>query len=344
MMKIGVNFDGYKIADYQNRSKPEPPKDYFQDSFRIFIDHGIDTIRVPVYWESYEKDPKRFLQELSLISDVADKYNISCIYDNHQWECSSFLGFGIGFPNSIVSQMFQGDSSKHDSFKPPSKEYVEKFWNDWWDRILKTSEGMDGWDMQLEYLQKTVETVNKKRSTIAFELLNEPQIFRHGDFKKVSDYHGYLISKIAGFTDKTILFCYAYAGRITAFNFPWMQAKIKPSLSVINKIMFDIHSYPPYYVVILYFRLISKLMKTNPLFVGEYNSGTGNDAAISLSQHKRYLKTFKKFFPYGVMFWQWSYKIDNGHPAFNLTKIIDGKIVPNDNFENLVKAMEEVMV
>ena len=58
-----------------------------------------------------------------------------------------------------------------------------------------------------------------------------------------------------------MIFCYSYAGRLGAFNSPWVQSKIKPSLSVNNKIMFDVHPYPPYLIVMSYFRLIAKLMK-----------------------------------------------------------------------------------
>jgi hypothetical protein len=75
--------------------------------------------------------------------------------------------------------------------------------------------------------------------------------------------------------------------------------------------------------------------------VGEYNSGTGQGIEITLSQHRRYLKTFKKFLPFGVMFWQWSYLNDSEHPAFNLAETIKGKISPNSNFDNLVEAIKE---
>ena len=78
-MKIRVNFDGFKISDYQNRSKLIPPQRYIQDSFKIFRKHGMDIVRIPVYWESYEKDPEGFIQELDIISDEADKSNISCL-------------------------------------------------------------------------------------------------------------------------------------------------------------------------------------------------------------------------------------------------------------------------
>jgi hypothetical protein len=341
-MKIGVNFDGFKVSDYQNRSKLIPPQRYIQDSFKIFQEHGIDIVRIPVYWESYEKDPEGFIQELNLISDEADKSNVSCLYDNHQWECSSFLGYGIGFPNSIVSQLYQNNSSKPTSFKSPSREDVENFWNNWWDKAITSLDGRDGWDLQIEYFQEVIETVNNKTSTIAFELLNEPQVFRHGDFKKVSRYHDHLLNKVAEITDKILLFCYTYAGRLSAFNFPWTQARIKPSLAVGNKIMFDIHPYPPYYIVMLYFRLIVKLMKIDTFIAGEYNSGTGDGIEISSSQHSKYLKTFKKFLPHGVMFWQWSYIMDNGHPAFNLAKTVDNKISLNNNFDSFVNAIKEV--
>jgi hypothetical protein len=137
-----------------------------------------------------------------------------------------------------------------------------------------------------------------------------------------------------------LIFCYSYAGRLYALNFPWIQAKIKPSLSVKNKIIFDIHPYPPYYIVMMYFRLVLKLMKIDTVLAGEYNSNTGKGVKIGSSQHTRYLKTFKKFLPYGVMFWQWSYIKDNKHPAFNLAKNTDAVIAPNDNFESFVEAIK----
>ncbi len=340
-LKIGVNFDGIGISDYQNRSKVSPPQKYIQDSFTIFREHGIDIVRIPIYWESYEKDSAAFLDELRLISDEADKNNILCIYDNHQWECSSFLGYGIGFPNSIVSPLFHNNLLNHDPYTPPCKKDVEKFWNNWWDRNIKSLAEEDGWDLQAEFFRKIIETVNDKTSTIGFELLNEPQVFRHRDFKKVSKFHDYLLSQIADLTDKVFIYCYSYAGRLNAFNFPWIQARIKPTVDVSNKIIFDIHPYPPYHMVMLYFRLIAKLMKTDTIFVGEYNAGTGNGVDISLNQHSRYLKTFKKFFPYGVTFWQWSYLMDSAHPAFNLTTTVNGKISANNNFDNFIKAIKE---
>ena len=112
-MLIGVNFDGVKIAERQNRQKAAPPSNYISDSFRIFSKSGLNCIRIPFYWESFEKDHIGFIEELEVISDEADKNDLKCIYDNHQWECSSLLGYGIGFPDSLLHTTSQR--------KPPNK-------------------------------------------------------------------------------------------------------------------------------------------------------------------------------------------------------------------------------
>lgn len=90
---LGVNFHGFSCALRQNGKvtpsslpqQQQPPDDYLEDSFRIFKQSQIRCIRVPLYWESYENNPECFNQELDSISSLADKYGISCIYDNHQW-------------------------------------------------------------------------------------------------------------------------------------------------------------------------------------------------------------------------------------------------------------------
>ena len=72
-MKIGVNFQGFKCADYQNRlGVIQPPKNYISDSFKIFAENGLNCVRVPVYWESFENDQPGFKEELDNISNQAD--------------------------------------------------------------------------------------------------------------------------------------------------------------------------------------------------------------------------------------------------------------------------------
>ena len=118
---IGVNLQVYRISDYQNRHMAAPPNNYISDSFKIFAENGLNCITIAFYWESYEKDPEGFKQELDIISKEADKYNTMCIYDNHQWERSSFLGHGIGFPNSIMSNQFSKETILQGFFKKSTK-------------------------------------------------------------------------------------------------------------------------------------------------------------------------------------------------------------------------------
>ena len=198
-MLIGVNFDGVKIAERQNhRQKAACPSNYISDSFRIFSENGLNCIRIPFYWESFEKDPEGFIQELEVISEEADKNGLGCIYDNHHWECSSSLGYGIGFPSSLLCTTLQRKPPTHDSLGPPNKRELEMFWNRWWDRKMVNSENRDGWELQRDLLQRVISKLNNKKSTLGFEILNEPQVYRNSDFTKVSWYHNFMVSQFHG--------------------------------------------------------------------------------------------------------------------------------------------------
>src|ERR1051325_5495139 len=109
---IGVNFQGFESSAYQNRITPEPPQDYIENSFHIFSKNNISMLRIPYSWESWEVNKSGFHEDLQKISNVADAYDISCIYDNHQWECSSWLGWGIGMPNSLLSCHYGNNTGK----------------------------------------------------------------------------------------------------------------------------------------------------------------------------------------------------------------------------------------
>lgn len=328
---LGVNFHGFGCASHQNNSRDcEPPKGYIADSFKIFKGAGIQCIRFPLYWESYEKNPEKFMEEIDNISLTADEYDISCIYDNHQWECSSYFGEGIGFPNSLLMNSFEPDPT---SSRQPSIQELEKFWNGWWNRELRTTEEKDGWDAQLQFILEVIKRVKNKNSTMGFEILNEPQVFRQSDFRKVGNYHDYMIKNISPITDKPLLFCFAFGGTLGVINFPWEQAKTNPSANVQNNIIFDVHPYPPNLLTMGYYKLISSLMNNATMFVGEFNAGIRKWVTIDERQFKRYIKRLKQFKVYAATFWEWSYNLDNIHPAFNLTRVIDDKIYPNTNFQ-----------
>ena len=93
----------YGSARYQNTTETillPPPYNYIDDLFRIFANYGITCVRIPFYWESWESGCKQLLSRFKCYwrSSLID--GVMCIYDNHQWECSSWMGRGIGMPNS----------------------------------------------------------------------------------------------------------------------------------------------------------------------------------------------------------------------------------------------------
>ena len=82
-------------------------------------------------------------------------------------------------------------------------------------------------------------------------------------------------------------------------------------------------------------------MKNVSIYVGEFNAGIKKGVEINATQFKKYIKRLKDFKVSGAEFWEWSYVIDNDHPAFNLTNVIDDKIYSNTNFENFTDVIKE---
>ena len=189
---IGVNFHGYESSSYQNRSTPHPPENYIEDSFRIFADSGFTCLRVTLYWESWELNRDRCLDNLRVIADSADKHGIKCIYDNHQWECSSWIGNGIGMPNSVMSRYYERTSAK----RTPNYNTEKDFWDKWWNRKIKTIDDKDGWEAQLSYFADIIKLFNDRKSTFGFEILNEPEVFSLSHYYKIRQYHDYMIKEL----------------------------------------------------------------------------------------------------------------------------------------------------
>ena len=62
------------------------------------------------------------------------------------------------------------------------------------------------------------------------------------------------------------------------------------------------------------------------IYAGEFNSGIKENVTINARQHSQFIKIFLDFSMYGA--------------AFNLTNVLDNWIRPNENFENLCKAIK----
>ena len=87
-------------------------------------------------------------------------------------------------PNSIVSSQYR----KRTGQKPDDNEICD-FWSKWWDRKLKASDGEDAWAAQLRFLNSIINQVKARRSTLGFEILNEPELYNIRHYRKIGIYH-----------------------------------------------------------------------------------------------------------------------------------------------------------
>ncbi|MGE5821556.1 MAG: cellulase family glycosylhydrolase, partial [Nitrososphaerota archaeon] len=104
---VGVAMKGMYVDQKQNRNDTAlPPDNYFDESFKLIKDAGLNHARFLFYWEAYEKNPQAFMDELEQVANAADKNGIKVIYDNHQWHTSSwFEERATAFPWSL----FEGE-------------------------------------------------------------------------------------------------------------------------------------------------------------------------------------------------------------------------------------------
>src|SRR5574339_224025 len=78
---FGVNMKGYYTSMPQTRTIASiMPANYFDDSFRLISEAGMNHVRFVFYWESYERDPTNFMLELQSVAEAADKYNVNVMY------------------------------------------------------------------------------------------------------------------------------------------------------------------------------------------------------------------------------------------------------------------------
>src|SRR5207248_10279935 len=105
---LGVDMNGIITSSSQAKnftSSSHLPVNYYDDSFRIISQGGMNHVRFIYFWESYEKNPSLFMSELNSVAQAADKWGIKVIYDNHQFHTSSWLDppHGTGFPEALFS-------------------------------------------------------------------------------------------------------------------------------------------------------------------------------------------------------------------------------------------------
>ena len=365
---VGVDMRGLNISIQRTRSVVNVSSNYYDDSFKILSQAGMNHVRLVFYWEAYEKNPRAFLSELATVARTADKWKINILYDNHQYHTSSWLNpaKGTGFPFSL----FENNSALYPYSSGGSPRYLtaKVWWTNWWNRAVKDASGTDGWTLQANYLKKIVSTVDGHPSTLGYEILNEPQVHSIDQWSKIGTYNTFMVNQLRTLTHKTI----AYSMNIPAdlknpiaLN-PENLAKMAPAnkANVVFKIsMYGIPAGNNYQQQRLDIFIKAAQLAGVPLYIGEWNNvrrvlapvtGEGSKLAnrtfttspelsdINQTEANLIVQKLKAINAWGAAFWSWDYTRSQV-PDYNLINVgPDGKIQTTKYFDILKNAYATV--
>jgi len=360
---LGVNMRGYYSSMPQSREalKTPFPGNYYESSFKTLKEANvIDHVRYRFYWESYERDPIAFLEELEVVANTADKYGIKVIYDNHQFHTSSWLGNGTGIP-----AYFFNDPSLYKQGSGGATKYssAQTWWTKWWDRAIKSSDGKDGWTLQAEFLRKIVETVDDHPSTLGYEILSEPQIHNKDQWVKIGKYNNFITQQLRKVTDKNIIY---------SINVPLdtkglievngeNMAKLAPEDKKNIVMKMSLYGLPSlkYQSEKLELYLNASKITGIPLYIGEWNNVKrtamtneegkkiwkidANRSDINQDEANTIVETFEDLGVWGMAYWEWSF-VPNDTPNLNLVNTTydksagDAKLDPTKYFQLMKNA------
>jgi hypothetical protein len=337
------------------------PDNYFEESFRILSDNGLNHVRFLLFWESFIKNPEEFMNELKIVANAADKYKINILYDNHQFHTSSYLNpqRGTGFPFSLFETDFAFFYGSGGGTKYPT---AKVWWSNWWDRNVRDTDGTDGWTLQTEFFKKVLEAVDNHTSTVGYEILSEPQVHDKNQWEKIGKYNTFMADFLRKYTDKTI----AYSMNIPVSLqspielTPMNLAKMAPqnTSNVVFKIsVYGVPQENPYQESRLSTFVQAAALANVPLYVGEWNNVQRdrivdeegeivtfiNETFSSINQTEANIlvDAFKNLDVWGSAFWQWrvdSHQVQN----FNLINVTDRKIETTTYFDIVKNAYQTV--
>ena len=341
---IGVNMKGmYTSLNYERFPSITIPTDYYDQSFKLIKNIGMNHIRYVLYWEAYENNPSLFLQELENVVNIADKWGLKIIYDNHQYHTSSWLDEkrGTGFPSFLFDKSLYPINSGITT----SSNSTELWWTNWWNRnIIDQNNTIDGWNLQANFLKTIVKLLDNHNSTYGYEILNEPQIFSEDQWSKIGKYYKYMIDELRNQTNKTIVIDMTIpitfknsSINLTSEN----MAKIIPqdSNSIFKISLYGIPKDNNYQEKKLELLLnVSKIAKI-PIYIGEWNhvdrekkatiaNNTTDDTSkinasksdLSQEESDFFVNKFNSLKVYGWAFWNWNY-VNTPPQNFNLINV-----------------------
>jgi Cellulase (glycosyl hydrolase family 5) len=354
---MGVAMRGNYTSEKETEaSEIVAPRNYYEESFKLIHDAGMNHVRYLFYWESYEKNPSRFMEELTTVAQTADKWGIKVLYDNHQWHTSSWLeSRATGFP----SFLFEGNPELEiDSGGNTNDDAARIWWTDWWNRAVKDTAGNDGWSLLSEFLTTLVNTLDSHPSTVGYEILSEPQVHSDDQWEKVGQFNTFMVNELRKVTQKTIAFSQQVPASINAPNInvtPENQAKMVPANN--NNVVFKISLYgvstDSFQKARLDGLVEAAMLADVPIYVGEWNNVvrereggvfriSPEESDLTQEETSLFLEDFKRINVWGWAYWQWNF---NSHrvPNFNLILVSeDGTVEPTKYYEQLRMAISNV--
>ena len=350
---FGINMRGYYTNMAQDRnSKTQFPTNYYEDSFKIFSQTGIKFVRYLMFWESYERDPTKFMNELKTVAEAADKWGIKLIYTNDKYHTSSWLDSkkGVGFPHSLFKS--SSNYPYGTGGAPVEKNLAaKKWWEDWYNRSVKDVNGVDGWTLQAEFLKKIASAVDKYNSTLGYELLNEPHIYTPDQWDKIGEYNTFLTQELRTVTQKTIFFSRQIPSsifgveEITPENIAKMVPHNKKNI-VFKATLYGVPVSNSYAEDRLNVYAKAAQIAGVPLCVCEFNIKyytRGNIPEIMLNQTliDLFYQKFRELNAWGWAYWLWNFK-PHTNANFNLINVTkDGKIDTTLNFDYFKTAVSK---
>jgi hypothetical protein len=337
----GVNVLGYytTMPELRNHTQLIVPRVYYEESFKIISQAGMNIIRYLFTWESYERNPSLFINELTQVAKAADKSGIKVIYANDQYDLSSWLdpAKGYGFPsflfkNDIVNFPLGGGGA---SDTPTAREW----WTSWYNRaiIVKQSDRtIDGWTLQAEFLKKIVRTVDHYKSTLGYEILNEPIVYSLDQWEKLGSYNTFIADALRKLTNKIIVFDRQLpsnvGGPVDAVPHNIIKMSPKNITNIVLKTtLFGLPTPCSSAEARLNTAARTAQILGIPLWVGEFNIGISSElpiADINQTGVNLFIEKFKEMKIWGWSFWLWSFR---QHPSsvrnYDLVNITEGKTI-----------------
>jgi hypothetical protein len=354
---VGVAMKGGYVDQKENQNDTAlPPANYFDESFKLIKDAGLNQARFLFYWEAYEKNPQAFMNELEQVANLGDKYGIKIIYDNHQWHTSSWLEKrGTGFPISL----FENNSQKYpmNSGGKEGQPVAKLWWSDFWNGSVKDGQGNDAWTSLADFWKKVITKVDGHPSTFGYEILSEPHVESSDQWGKIGNFNSFITDEIRSISNKTVIYSMNVPvdvkGPIQLT--PENLAKMAPTNK--ENVMFKISVYGipdrDQYQKQRFdlFKKTSELTG-DPLYIGEWNNvvRTQVNGVFQLDPAKSgldqqttdaMLQAFKNENITASAYWKWDYQ-DADTPSFNLILLQNGTITPTPYYTYLKNSVAKV--